>query len=293
MISKNGIFDQMLQERLGIYMNGINYNSLLANTGLYSNSASAAQEEIKTKGKNSQEIENKKTALQQDTVEINGQSRAIPVAGYNKPKRVEPPKEQKYKEINEDGIQEGIELSDAAKNLLAELRAKYGNMDIKVANWSTDEEQDYYARNCSKDYSVLIAPEALEEMAANEEVRAEYEAVLDQVGEQSATLKEELGEDYDKIASFQITIDKDGSVSYAVRLIQEFNERNAKRAEDAEKALEEKRAQKKEEEKEAEEKVRRKRYEKIEADSMDELIAAIKERLAPQEEEKNIVVDEV
>ena len=78
-----------------------------------------------------------------------------------------------------------------------------------------------------------------------------------------------------------------------MRLIQEFNERNAKRAEDAEKALEEKRAQKKEEEKEAEEKVRRKRYEKIEADSMDELIAAIKERLAPQEEEKNIVVEEV
>lgn len=274
-------------------MNGINYNSLLANAGLYSNSTSSTQEDIKTKSKTNQEIESKSSNVQQDTVEINGQSREIPVAGYSRPKRVEPPKEHQYKEINEEGIQEGIELSDAAKSLLEELRAKYGNMDIKVANWSTDEEQDYYARNCSKDYSVLISPEALEEMAANEEVRAEYEAVLDKVGEQSAALKEELGEDYDQIAGFQITIDKDGEVSYAVRLIQDFNERNAKRAEDAEEALEERRAEKKEEAKEAEEKVRRKRLEKIEAGSMDELIAAIKERLAPQQEQESVVVEEV
>lgn len=280
----------MSQERLGNNMNGINYNSLLANTGLFSNNTTSVKDEGKVKGKTSQDIEKTKTDDKQDTVEINGQSREIPVAGYSRPKRVEAPK---YKEINEEGIQEGIELSDAAKSLLEELRAKYGNMDIKVANWSTDAEQDYYARNCSKDYSVLIAPEALEEMAANAEVRAEYEAVLDQVGEQSAALKEELGEDYDQIESFQITIDKDGKVSYAVRLIQDFNERNAKSAKEAEEALEERKAQKKEEAKEAEEKVRRKRLEKIEADSMDELIAAIKERLAAKGEQESIVVEDV
>ncbi|MBE5877831.1 MAG: hypothetical protein E7290_13240 [Lachnospiraceae bacterium] len=273
-------------------MNGINYNSLLANTGLYSNSATATQEELKTKGKASQETEAKNAESRQDTVEINGQSRAIPVAGYSRPKRVEPPKEHQYKEINEEGIQEGIELSDAAKALLEELRAKYGNMDIKVANWSTDAEQAYYAKGCEKEYSVLIAPEALEEMAANAEVRAEYEAVLDGAGEKSAALKEELGEDYERIAGFQITIDKDGAVSYAVRLLQDFNERNAKRAEDAEKALEEKRAEKKEAEREAEEAVRRKRYEKIEAASMDELIAAIKERLGKASSQEVIAVEE-
>ncbi len=283
----------MLQERLGINMNGINYNSLLANAGLYSNSTSSAQEDMKTKEKTSQEVEIKTENTQQDTVEINGKSREIPVAGYSRPKRVEPPKEHGYKPINEEGIQEGIELSDAAKSLLEELRAKYGNMDIMVANWSTDEEQDYYARNCTKDYSVLIAPEALEEMAADAEVRAEYEAVLDQVGEQSAALKEELGEDYDRIASFQVTIDKDGAVSYAVRLLEDFNERNAKRAEEAEEALEERRAEKKEAAKEAEEKVRRKRMEKIEADSMDELIAAIKEKLGVVAEQEDVVVEEV
>ncbi len=274
-------------------MNGINYNSLLANTGLYSNSATATQEEIKTKGKTSQEIESTKAEAQKDTVEINGQSRSIPVAGYSRPKRVEPPKEHQYKALNAEGIQEGIELSDAAKSLLEELRAKYGNMDIKVASWSTDAEQAYYARGCEKEYSVLIAPEALEEMAANAEIRAEYEAVLDGVGEKSAELKEELGEDYKRIASFEITIDKGGAVSYAVRLLQDFNERNAKRTEDAKEALEEKRAEKKDAEKRAEEEVRRKRYEKIEAASMDELIAAIKERIGKAPEQEAVVVEEL
>lgn len=280
----------MLQERLGISMNGINYNSLLANTGLFSNNTSSVKEDTKVKGKLSQNIEDNKSGEKKDTVEINGQSRQIPVAGYSRPKRVEAPKEQSYKAINENGVQEGIELSDAAKSLLEELRKKYGNMQITVANWSTDEEQAYYARGCKKDFSVLIAPEALEAMAADADVRAEYESILDQAGDHSKTLKEELGEDYDKIASFEITIDKDGKVSYAVRLIQEFNERNAKNREDEEELLEAKRVESKEKEKEA---ARKKQLEKIEAASMEELLAAIKEKLGIVTEQEDLVVEEV
>lgn len=283
---------RMLQERLGISMNGINYNSLLANTGLYSNNTSTLKEDTKVKGRTGLESEKNFSEDKTDTVEINGQSRQIPLAGYSRPKRVEAPKEQAYKQINEEGIQEGIKLSDAAKSLLKELREKYGNMQITVAHWSTDEEQAFYARNCKKDFSVLIAPEALEEMAANAEVRAEYEAVLNQAGEHSQTLKEELGEDYDKIASFEITIDKDGTVSYAVRLLEAFRERNEKATGDAKEALEEKRIQKKEEQKEAEEAARRKRMEKIEASSMEELLAAIKEKLGIVTEQEDMVVEE-
>ena len=40
-----------------------------------------------------------------------------------------------------------------------------------MQNGSSDEEQDYYASKCTKDYSVLISPEALEQMAADESVR--------------------------------------------------------------------------------------------------------------------------
>ena len=272
-------------------MNGINYSSLLSNTNIFSGQTKSVQDETKyktgsLKEKESGTVENS----DRDTVEINGQSR-VQKAGYDKPKYVQQRPEQKYKALDANGVQEGIKLSDAAMDLLKELREKYGNMEISVAKWSTDEEQDYYARGCKKDYSVLIDPELLEKMAADESVRAEYEAVLDQAGDKSAELKEALGEDADKIKSFSISMDANGKISYAVQLIKDFEERNAKRAESAEKSaeeireerLEERRAKKREDEKE--------RLERITAESMDELIEKIKNKFYPVEEE--MVVEEI
>lgn len=272
-------------------MNGINYSSLLSNTNIFSGQTKSVQDETKyktgsLKEKESGTVENS----DRDTVEINGQSR-VQKAGYDKPKYVQQRPEQKYKALDANGVQEGIKLSDAAMDLLKELREKYGNMEISVAKWSTDEEQDYYARGCKKDYSVLIDPELLEKMAADESVRAEYEAVLEQAGDKSAELKEALGEDADKIKSFSISMDANGKISYAVQLIKDFEERNAKRAESAEKSaeeireerLEERRAKKREDEKE--------RLERITADSMDELIEKIKNKFYPVEEE--MVVEEI
>lgn len=272
-------------------MNGINYSSLLSNTNIFSGQTKSVQDETKyktgsLKEKESGTVENS----DRDTVEINGQSR-VQKAGYDKPKYVQQRPEQKYKALDANGVQEGIKLSDAAMDLLKELREKYGNMEISVAKWSTDEEQDYYARGCKKDYSVLIDSELLEKMAADESVRAEYEAVLDQAGDKSAELKEALGEDADKIKSFSISMDANGKISYAVQLIKDFEERNAKRAESAEKSaeeireerLEERRAKKREDEKE--------RLERITADSMDELIEKIKNKFYPVEEE--MVVEEI
>ena len=273
-------------------MNGINYSSLLSNTNIFSGQTKSVQDETKyktgsLKEKESGTVENS----DRDTVEINGQSR-VQKAGYDKPKYVQQRPEQKYKALDANGVQEGIKLSDAAMDLLKELREKYGNMEISVAKWSTDEEQDYYARGCKKDYSVLIDPELLEKMAADESVRAEYEAVLDQAGDKSAELKEALGEDADKIKSFSISMDANGKISYAVQLIKDFEERNAKRAESAEKSaeeireerLEERRAKKREDEKE--------RLERITASSIEELIQMVKERLNPEQEKESEAAEE-
>ena len=266
-------------------MNGINYSSLLSNTNLFSNQTKSVQEDTKYKAgslveKESSAVEN----ANHDTVEINGQSR-VQKAGYDRPKRVQQKPEERYKALDANGIQDGIKLSDAAMDLLKELREKYGNMEISVAKWSTDEEQDYYARGCKKDYSVLIDPELLEKMAADESVRAEYESVLDQAGDKSAALEEALGEDADKIKSFSISIDANGKVSYAVQLIKDFEERNAKRAEASEKSAEEIREEKLEERRAKRREDEKDRLERITADSMDELIEKIKNKLYPVEEE--------
>ena len=176
-------------ERL-VEMNGINYNTLLNNTGLYSNRSTSndvVQQYAAANARNKQTADSRQANADKDTYE---HSTVSAKAGYEKPKST-----GKYKALDSNGVQEGIKLSDNAKNLLEELRKKYGNMDISVAEWSTDEEQDYYAGLTDKDYSVLINPELLEKMAADDSVREQYESVLGNAGKASETLKEELGED--------------------------------------------------------------------------------------------------
>lgn len=284
-------------ERLGMEMNGISYSSLVGNTGLFSNQTVSTEEAL-FKGaaakSNSKAEDNKQSSVDSDTYEYSGQARSVK-AGYDKPKRTE---QKTYKEIGSDGIQEGVKLSDAAKNLLKELQEKYTNMDIAVAEWSSDEEQDYYASKTSKDYSVLINPELLEEMAADESVREQYESVLSGAGEKFDTLTEELGEDADKVKGFSITIDKDGTVSYAVRLLKDMEESNKAQKKNSttktqEERIEEKRAERKQAEEERQERIieKREETEKISAGSIEELIAAIKAKLHPEETAETDAVD--
>ena len=282
-------------------MNGINYNNLLG-SGLFTNNS--LTEEIKNKGnvngsdkKTADKDTTKNTNADKDTFEYSGTAREVK-AGYDRPKSVITKKEPKYKALDSDGIQEGIELSDAAKNLLKELREKYKNMDISVARWSSDEEQKYYAGFATKEYSVLINPEALEEMAADPAVREKYESVLSGVEGNFDTLKEALGEDADKVSGFSVSIDKDGKVTYALNLLKSIGEDNKantkklleKREQDK---IEEKRAKKKEDQEERLEKLKEKEeYEKIEADSIEELIAAVKSKLYPEAEEISVTETE-
>ena len=49
-------------------------------------------------------------------------------------------------------VEDEVELSEAAKNLLAELKEKYGDIDFFVAEFSTDEEAQYYHNQSTKQY---------------------------------------------------------------------------------------------------------------------------------------------
>lgn len=265
-------------------MNGINYNTLLNNTGLYSNRSTSndvVQQYASANARNKQAADSKQANADKDTYE---HSAVNTKAGYERPKSVD-----KYKALDANGVQEGIKLSDKAKNLLEELRKKYGNMSISVAEWSTDEEQDYYAGLTDKDYSVLINPELLEKMAADDSVREQYESVLGNAGKASETLKAELAEDADKIKSFSITMDADGKVSYAVKLLKNMTEQSKNSTKTQKERIEEQRAERKDQAKKREEKLE---TEKIEADSIEGLIAAIKEKLYPTEQTEKITIKE-
>lgn len=241
-------------------MNGIDYGTLFGNSSLFGqtdkvNSNSLMRGKLTGVSKKKEE-----KADAQDSVEISGKSRKIPIAGYEKPKAVV---KQETKTKETANTQEE-ELSDAAKELLAELREKYSNMEFTVTRWSTDEEEEYYANKCDKDFSVLIDPQLLEQMAADEDIRAQYEDVIAGASGQSETLRQELGEDAEKIESFTITMDQNGKVSYIVQLVEDFAKKN------------------KVDIKEQQEEIKERR--KVRAESMEELLASIKERLQETKE---------
>ena len=150
-----------------------------------------------------------------------------------------------------------ISLSEAAKNLLAELKEKYGNIDFFVAEFSNDEEAQYYHNQSTKKYSCVIDPGTLEEMAADEAVKEKYVGIIDSADEKFEKVKEELGEDAGRIKRMGITVDKEGVVTYFAELSKQtargqealsaqqkaIRAENRERAEKLEKKREEKRAE--------------------------------------------------
>ena len=197
-------------------------------------------------------------------------------------------------------VEEEVELSEAAKNLLAELKEKYGDIDFFVAEFSTDEEAQYYHNQSTKQYSCVIDPKTLEEMAADEAVKEKYVGIIDTADEKFDQVKEELGEDADQIKRMGVTVDKDGVVTYFAELTKQtvrmqedlrseqkaIREEKKERAEKLEKKKEEKadKADRKADvEKEPEKPVN---PNKVTAGTIEELIAGLKELLEKRAAEK-------
>ncbi|MDD5901435.1 MAG: DUF6033 family protein [Lachnospiraceae bacterium] len=198
-----------------------------------------------------------------------------------------------------------VNLSEAAKNLLAELREKYGDIDFFVAEFSNDEEAQYYHNQSTRKYSCVIDPGTLEEMAADEAVKEKYVGIIDSADEKFEQVKEELGEDAGQIRRMGITVDKEGVVTYFAELSRQTArglealsaQQKAIRAENKERA---ERLKEKQEEKRAEreEKAEKKNPQtdvtagksenpyKISAGTIEELLTKLKELFAERTSDK-------
>lgn len=135
-------------------------------------------------------------------------------------------------------------LSERAEALLKELKKTYKNMDFMVADYEDDEEAAAYLARGTKEYSVLIDPETLEEMAADKKTKEKYLGLLDEATGKLSDLKEQLSDEEGKeVTHLGVSIGKDGSISYFA----ELEQLSAKQKERIEKSKE----AKKEEEKKA------------------------------------------
>lgn len=144
-------------------------------------------------------------------------------------------------------------LSDDAKDMLERLKKKYGNMDFIVANYDSEEEAQKYLAGGTKEYSVLLEPEVLEEMAADQDAEKKYTGIIEDATAQLADMKSELDEE-DGVTRMGVTIGKDGSASYFAEL-EKSGEKQKERiekskAEKKEKAAKDKKAKEKKAEEE-------------------------------------------
>ena len=167
-----------------------------------------------------------------------------------------------------------VQLSVKAKKLLEELKKNYKNMDFIVADYENDEEAASYLSRGTKEYSVLIDPETLEEMASDEETKAKYTGILDDAVGQLKDMESKLGDKKDDVTHLGISIDKDGQVSYFA----ELEKAGERQKEFVERTRESKKEEKAAQAKKAEEKAASERTKKtrVEADSVEELLDKIK-----------------
>lgn len=170
-------------------------------------------------------------------------------------------------------------LSENAKALLERLKEKYSNMDFTIASYSSTEEAQKYLAGGTKEYSVLIDPQLLEEMAADEETEKKYTELLESATTQLGEIREGLGDD-ETAVRVGVAFDADGSTHFFAEL-EKSSERQRERIEKAkEEKAEAKKAEKKKAEKEAAEEnspyAKHKRV-RVYADTAEELLEKIKD----------------
>ena len=157
-----------------------------------------------------------------------------------------------------------VQLSERAKKLLEQLRKMYKNMDVMVADYETDEEAASYLSRGVKEYSVLIDPDELEEMAANEDVKKENLEMLDNAINQLKGMKDQLSDKDTNVTRVGVTIGKDGEMSFFA----ELEKMSEKQRERIEKTREEKKEARKEDD--------GSKHTRVYADSVEELLEKIK-----------------
>lgn len=230
-----------------------------------------------------------------------------PKATYTKPVAVSQKKDK------EDDLQAKLNktyeaLSDEAKDYLATLKEKFGDIDFFVADCATDEEMSRYFAMGTKKYSCVISSSLIEQMATDEAAREKYEGIIAGAGEQIEEMKAEAAEELGEEAAEQIeyvgfTVDDNGVVEYFARLKEgndsyyaKLKEKRAE-AKEAEKKAEEKRNEKKAEERRLEERLHGDKGEKeefwVKADSKEGLLAAIREALDIEATEAEVETTDV
>ena len=176
----------------------------------------------------------------------------------------------KVKEAEKASAKEKVTLSDRAKELLKELQKKYSNMDFIIADYETEEEASALLARGTKEYSVLIEPEILEQMAADEDAKAKYMGLIEESVLQLTNMKEQLKDAGEEVTHLGVSIEADGTLKFFAKL-EQLSEKQRERIENAKEARKQERAEEKEEARKA---LEEKRAEEQSIDNKEKLWSA-------------------
>lgn len=168
------------------------------------------------------------------------------------------------------------ELSEKAQALLKELQEKYQNVDFMIANYSSYEEAQQYLSKGTKEFSALIEPEVLEQMANDPATKEKYIALLedsiDKLGNIVKELTEQLGDEAVNVKNIGLALKDNGEITYYTVLERSNKNLNAISEKGRAKRAEAKKAQKRADKKKS---IKKNEEEKVEA-----------KKVKKQEEEK-------
>lgn len=132
-----------------------------------------------------------------------------------------------YDSLKIEGAKEKTsELSKTAQDYLKKLKEKHPDMDFIIEDFSTDEEADKLLAKGKGKYNVLITPDLLEKMAADEETATKYEGIIENSVSDIESAKEQLGEDSDMVEKFGVSVNSNGEVTYHAQLMEGLTDKD-------------------------------------------------------------------
>jgi hypothetical protein len=154
-------------------------------------------------------------------------------------------------ELSADGTSKTNSASQTTEEYLSNLRQKYSNVNITVADFSSDKQMTSYMFSCSGGNNIAISSSIIEKMASDPAVAAKYEKVIADVPKAAEEIRKGVEATGSELLASGTAIDKNGRVSYwCIGKKKEAVENpGTVYKEKVQKQLEEKRAKKKEQEK--------------------------------------------
>ncbi len=161
-----------------------------------------------------------------------------------------------------DNAKNGGKAGNETRDYLSRLKEKYPDVNITVADFKNERQEDGYMFGCSGGNNVVISSDIIRKMASDPETAAKYEKIIEEAPEAARIIKDGLASYGSEMIACGTAVDKNGRVTYWSISRHKPREDEGKKISDKKSAAE--KLKEKREKKKSEEAAKQKRLEKSE-----------------------------